>query len=403
MIPIGIIAVMVNYPWTIPIFIGVVVLIIWAVKSWRDSRAPKQTKVDSSNSAYGTQPGLEAERQRQAEAARQRQEAERRRMAERYRPWSGIEGVSVSASLALQLGLVMNHGVYVVRVRADSPAAEARLLGGGTDASGKPLSGGDLIVAVDGKSLSNIAELDSVFLSRRIGETVSLTLRRNHPGYSNSLVAAALIDERTVSLRLARKPEGASIQPYLPSAATIAAQSSARKELLRQNESENSGQKETQRLEAPPSIISEKEMLEFLLNLSGYQAWCCGFANRRADGTVVRETSHFHLDHLDPKSKGGSNQITNRAPMCAKHNLRKSDRRVHLEDYRAEIAARGELMVSKISDLVDLPWAYQRALDYYAKVQAEVGPKDTTGIRQYRGSQRTPKSGGRTRSHRSAR
>jgi hypothetical protein len=31
--------------------------------------------------------------------------------------------------------------------------------------------------------------------------------------------------------------------------------------------------------------------------------------------------------------------------MCAKHNLRKSDRRVHLEDYRREIAERGELMV----------------------------------------------------------
>ena len=31
--------------------------------------------------------------------------------------------------------------------------------------------------------------------------------------------------------------------------------------------------------------------------------------------------------------------------MCATHNLRKPDRRVQLEDYRREIAERGELMV----------------------------------------------------------
>ena len=164
-------------------------------------------------------------------------------------------------------------------------------------------------------------------------------------------------------------------------------QSQQEGERRRVSEQEAQGQRvaeqEAERREAPPSIIPEKEMLEFLLGLSGYQAWCCGFANRMADGAVVRDTSHFHLDHLDPKSKGGSNQITNRAPLCAKHNLRKSDRRVHLADYRREIASAGELKVSNISDLVDLTWAYQKALDYYAKAQAGQEPAEASdGARQ---------------------
>ena len=42
--------------------------------------------------------------------------------------------------------------------------------------------------------------------------------------------------------------------------------------------------------------------------------------------------------------------------MCATHNLHKSDRRVQLEDYRREMAERGELMVKSFSDVVDLTW-----------------------------------------------
>ena len=67
-------------------------------------------------------------------------------------------------------------------------------------------------------------------------------------------------------------------------------------------------------------------MLEFLLSLSDYMAWCCGFANWKKDGTLVKTTRNFHLDHIDPKSKDGSNQITNRAPLCPDHNIRKKNR-----------------------------------------------------------------------------
>ena len=123
----------------------------------------------------------------------------------------------------------------------------------------------------------------------------------------------------------------------------------------------------------PASIIPNREMLEFLLSLSGYTAWCCGFANRRPDGTIIRTTRNFHLDHLDPKSKEGSNQIYNRAPLCPYHNIRKNQRRVHLAEYRQEIADAGEMMADQLSDLVNLAWAEQQAMDFYAIARMRTG------------------------------
>ena len=139
----------------------------------------------------------------------------------------------------------------------------------------------------------------------------------------------------------------------------------------------------TRAFKVPASIIPEREMLERLLEFSGYQAWCCGFANRRADGAIIRTTRNFHLDHLQPESKDGSHQITNRAPMCPSHNIRKSNRLVYLQDYRREIADAGELCVERIDDLVDLAAAAQFALDEYAtarKQQTDDGQPLTTPV-----------------------
>ena len=123
----------------------------------------------------------------------------------------------------------------------------------------------------------------------------------------------------------------------------------------------------------PSSLIPEKEMLEFLLELSRYMAWCCGFANRMPDGSIVRMADNFHLDHVDPKSKGGLNQITNRAPMCPRHNIRKKDRYVHLREYRQEIADAGEMMVNTTDDLINLSWAADAALERHAVERAKRG------------------------------
>ncbi len=54
-----------------------------------------------------------------------------------------------------------------------------------------------------------------------------------------------------------------------------------------------------------------------------------------------------------------------RPPLCRYHNTRKNNRRVHLEDYRAEIADAGEMMVNTTGELIDLAWAYEQALGFY--------------------------------------
>ena len=124
------------------------------------------------------------------------------------------------------------------------------------------------------------------------------------------------------------------------------------------------------KFKVPASIIPEAEMLERLLELSGYTAWCCGYANRMPDGTVVRTTRNFHLDHIDPKSKDGSNDIQNRAPLCPYHNTRKNNRRVHLADYRTEIADAGEMMVSTMGELINLAEAHHEAMQMYGRAYA---------------------------------
>ena len=123
------------------------------------------------------------------------------------------------------------------------------------------------------------------------------------------------------------------------------------------------------KFKVPASVIPEKEMLEMLLELSGFVAWCCGFANRDEDGKVIRTTRNFHLDHIDPKSKEGSNQIHNRAPMCPHHNIRKGNQRIHLSEYRRQIADAREMMVTE-DKLIDLAMAEQYALDRYVEAVA---------------------------------
>ena len=134
------------------------------------------------------------------------------------------------------------------------------------------------------------------------------------------------------------------------------------------------------KFKVPTSIIPEREMLEALLRLSDYKAWCCGFANRKPDGSILRTTRNFHLDHIDPKSKEGSNQIINRAPLCPHHNIRKGNKRIHLEEYREVIAHAGEMMVDHVGQLVHLPWALDEALKIHTAADRIRNPQSAMAI-----------------------
>ena len=121
------------------------------------------------------------------------------------------------------------------------------------------------------------------------------------------------------------------------------------------------------RFKLPASDIPEDEMKEVLLRKSGYRAWCCGFANRMPDGSIIKTARNFHLDHIIAQSltgEGTSHQITNRAPLCPWHNTIKGNQRMTLGELRQEIVANGELMVNSVSELVNLDDARQFAEDY---------------------------------------
>ena len=134
------------------------------------------------------------------------------------------------------------------------------------------------------------------------------------------------------------------------------------------------------KFKVPSSIFTNQEMLAYLLPLSNWQAWCCGFANRLSDGSIIPTTRNFHLDHVDPKSKEGSNEIYNRAPLCPYHNTRKGNQRLHLDDYRKVIADAGEMMVDSISELRNLAELRETVQRYWALEYAKRNPQQPLAV-----------------------
>ena len=119
-------------------------------------------------------------------------------------------------------------------------------------------------------------------------------------------------------------------------------------------------------------MFKRREMLELLLRESGWIAWCCGYAVRRPNGDIVPTADNFQLDHIDPKKAGGSEYITNRAPLCARCNRQKAGRLITLRQLREEIIEQGELLVDSPSDLPDLGKMLQASTNIYARRYAEM-------------------------------
>ena len=63
--------------------------------------------------------------------------------------------------------------------------------------------------------------------------------------------------------------------------------------------------------------MTHAEMLSVLVERFGLQCWGCNF--------VAPNSRYLHLDHISPKSEGGSNDLDNRAPLCQVCNLDKSN------------------------------------------------------------------------------
>jgi S1-C subfamily serine protease len=109
-------------------------------------------------------------------------------------PWLGIAGEDITPALAKTLSLSVSSGVYVTLVSPASPAEQAGLHGAFQSAqeaaqSSSLPSGGDVIVAVDGQATTGIVQLADYLDTKKVGDTVDLTLER---GGNKSSVKATL-------------------------------------------------------------------------------------------------------------------------------------------------------------------------------------------------------------------
>ena len=67
----------------------------------------------------------------------------------------------------------------------------------------------------------------------------------------------------------------------------------------------------------PENPLSHAEMHEILVNQFGLKCWGCNF--------IPPDKRYLHLDHIIPKTDGGTNHIDNRALLCQPCNTKKSN------------------------------------------------------------------------------
>ena len=82
------------------------------------------------------------------------------------RGFFGVSGINISEALARNVGLPVAFGVGIASVAPDSPAEQAGL------------RARDIIVGLAGKMVSNTAELDSILIQYRLGESVAVEFYR---------------------------------------------------------------------------------------------------------------------------------------------------------------------------------------------------------------------------------
>jgi serine protease Do len=92
----------------------------------------------------------------------------------------GISGTTLTADIISTLNLPAGtQGVLVVDVVANGPAAKAGLAPSPVDANGNPTTAGDVITAIDGKTITRFEDLVSyLFNNTQPGQVVTLTVLR---------------------------------------------------------------------------------------------------------------------------------------------------------------------------------------------------------------------------------
>lgn len=118
------------------------------------------------------------------------------------RAWLGVYIQDVIPGMERQLGL--REGALVTEVVPGSPAERAGL------------RSGDVIVAVDGKTVRNSSDLQKEIMYRRVGERVTLSVVRNRATFTVSVVLAERPQEGQVPGTPGLRKFGISVQDITP-------------------------------------------------------------------------------------------------------------------------------------------------------------------------------------------
>jgi S1-C subfamily serine protease len=97
------------------------------------------------------------------------------------RPSLGVRALPIGPELASELGLPSDYGVLIMQVVPGGAAERAGLRGGNQQAylGNTPiLTGGDLIVAIDGQQIEDLQDIGRAMNSHRAGDNVTLTIFR---------------------------------------------------------------------------------------------------------------------------------------------------------------------------------------------------------------------------------
>jgi S1-C subfamily serine protease len=87
-------------------------------------------------------------------------------------------GSEVTPEIAARIGVPGQTGVAVMQTDARGPAAKAGLRGATSQNEDAP-RGADLIVAVNGTRVQDMADVSQAVASRRVGDRITLTVLRD--------------------------------------------------------------------------------------------------------------------------------------------------------------------------------------------------------------------------------
>jgi S1-C subfamily serine protease len=105
--------------------------------------------------------------------------------------WLGVTGRTVTPAIAKALGAPDERGVAVVEVDPRGPAAKAGLQPSTSTPGADVPRGGDVIVAVDGHAVEDMADVSRAVSSRAVGDHLTLTILH---GGKRTTIRVALAD-----------------------------------------------------------------------------------------------------------------------------------------------------------------------------------------------------------------